>query len=1434
MATVEVSPNPAQGGERGLATVRVSNPSDTRVDDVRVDLQIPDFVDALGTDDYSPGGSCSGSCGAGDTITWLLGSLEAGEVVTLLVFPTIALNVPAGTTLVFALTVSAPEEPMVQRTAATKQGERALAVRLEPSASKVEPGEEVTYAVHYANQSGGTLQNVVVILVLPPGTELVIASSGGALMPDGSVEWTFVELAPGQGGTVSGTVTVDPALPEGAQLEAKAEGEVDGQRTLATTHTVLSEKPLVSSTQVSPDKVTAGERIMVGVTTSNRSLATLEDVEVSVRMPQGLETVPSSELSPGGSCAGAGCRAGDLATWSVGDLVAGESVTVSVVPLVASDVENGAFLTFEVLVTVNGEPALQTNATAIEGERLLELRLDESDNPVERGDALTYTLHVANPHTSTVDGTAAIRVPSGTTFLNASDDGSVNADGVVEWPLAQLFPGKGATRQLEVRVDPALPLGSQLRADATALVTGSNDEARATRHTPVTATALQASIVATPDPIAPGQAGLVSVLVSNPSGAPVDNVVVDVSIPQNLEAIPETQLSPGGSCTGADSECTDGERATWSLGTLGAAESRTVSLPLPVSPGVADGTLITFEAEVTAGGEVPARSSATTRVDAQRPLSLVVEDGGYPVAPGATLVYVVHYSNQSGSTVDGTVTLTIPDGASFESASDGGALNTDGEAQWVIVQLVPGDSESRMLAVKVDDELTEGSQVLTFATATVDGGDRVRATEHTPVGQSPLAVAVEATPDSLESGKTLLVAATVTNTSGSTVDDIDVFLSIPQGLAPVMDADLSIGGSCPNTSCTAFEQATWSVGSLTAGQSSMVSFAATVASSTMAGTLMPFVAEVTAAAKPLAGASATASVCSGPTCPPAPGYIFLAGSVNQSITLDAGQPNATTITSVAGAQHGSSSGYSAWVGAYDSSYQLAWAASISAGNAAGNGFVKWGSGARDEAGNGYATIQAGIYPGTLTLRSADGTTIEHTPTVDSGVKHYGVAKIDRDGIWQWYAPIEAEAGSGGSAYIKPASTSVYGGRVYVTAEHGITDTGRTVRISDQTGVSFTREGALVHPVIILDATTGAYIDHRITNSPTTAALYAVMRHNHLIPIAPNQWQESFTVPTVGSVGPSGWYDGSTGFYRKAIDIAVNANDGQILLAGAVQAGVLVRRDLDGNADWAYVVAHGGGNTGFHNGSTIGAALETGDGVIFLGGVDMVMPEFNSAGGVITWSASTSISSKNQYLARYAEDGNIRWLTHVNAGNAAGFGLTAGRPENRSVLHDPVADRVYAAYAMPPWPDMGISDAQGAFYKDYNDPLLFGAGEATEETFAHSGDDGLIVLAAFDGVDGSFLWATSHRRADTQIFQPGSKGIFLNEAGEVVMLLISRAGTTTYGDNKTPVSIPYSTESMVAVRHSVADGSVLGVITVDNLGSSSGNQTFFNGVYAKSQ
>ncbi|MEM9195309.1 MAG: hypothetical protein AAGF12_39420, partial [Myxococcota bacterium] len=55
MATTTVSPNPVEPGERALATIVVSNPSATPVDDVRVELQVPNGVEPLTDDDLSSG-----------------------------------------------------------------------------------------------------------------------------------------------------------------------------------------------------------------------------------------------------------------------------------------------------------------------------------------------------------------------------------------------------------------------------------------------------------------------------------------------------------------------------------------------------------------------------------------------------------------------------------------------------------------------------------------------------------------------------------------------------------------------------------------------------------------------------------------------------------------------------------------------------------------------------------------------------------------------------------------------------------------------------------------------------------------------------------------------------------------------------------------------------------------------------------------------------------------------------------------------------------------------------------------------------------------------------------------------------------------------------------------------------------------------------------
>jgi hypothetical protein len=311
---------------------------------------------------------------------------------------------------------------------------------------------------------------------------------------------------------------------------------------------------------------------------------------------------------------------------------------------------------------------------------------------------------------------------------------------------------------------------------------------------------------------------------------------------------------------------------SWLVGTLGAGESTTVTVPPVVLSSTPDGTLISFDAEVRAADEVPVFVSATTVVDDGRPLDIAINDGPHPIAPGEVVVYVVHIGNTASAAMDGSLSLAVPDGATFFSASSGGMLQSDGSVEWSIVELSAGRNAKRELAVEVSDDTVPGSQLRTQATVTLGAGSeaRVLATEHTPIGLSSLLLSMTLTPEVAEPSEQLLVETTVSNTSGAAVDDVAVRLVLPEGISPVPSGDLLAGGACGSPTCAPGDAVTWSIGTLGIGASSVVGFPAVVLASAPAGRLITFESEVGVGGTPLSQASATASVCVGAGCLPLP------------------------------------------------------------------------------------------------------------------------------------------------------------------------------------------------------------------------------------------------------------------------------------------------------------------------------------------------------------------------------------------------------------------------------------------------------------------------------------------------------------------------------------------------------------------------------------
>ncbi|MBP9145626.1 MAG: DUF11 domain-containing protein [Thermoanaerobaculia bacterium] len=94
------------------------------------------------------------------------------------------------------------------------------------------------------------------------------------------------------------------------------------------------------------------------------------------------------------------------------------------------------------------------------------LTLDDGTSAVAPGDVVEFELTVRNAFAATATGVALTdNLPPGMQFLAASDGGS-EAGGVVSWPPFALATGAAVTRTVSVRVDPALPMGITVLANA--------------------------------------------------------------------------------------------------------------------------------------------------------------------------------------------------------------------------------------------------------------------------------------------------------------------------------------------------------------------------------------------------------------------------------------------------------------------------------------------------------------------------------------------------------------------------------------------------------------------------------------------------------------------------------------------------------------------------------------------------------------------------------------------------------------------------------------------------------------------------------------------------------------------------------------------------------------------------------------------------------
>ncbi len=446
---------------------------------------------------------------------------------------------------------------------------------------------------------------------------------------------------------------------------------------LSLTSTAMAE--LALSVIVNPNPVRPGETAHVEFTVTNTGSTTETNVELDAPIPSNLDPFPgglSTGPGGGGVCPTATCSPGEHITWSIGSMAPGKSVTVTMPPRITGTTADGTEIIFSGTVQRGGIDILLASATTeVKSATGLALLLTEDLDPVAPDKVLTYTLSFGNRSSAALaPGTSlSMPIPTGTTFVSATGDGTVNGD-VVEWNLGGLPAGQSGRKKLQVRVGPV--------DSGVHLLQG---EARISDPAPAPPTAQASSITrvessvplgllirVSPDPArAPGTLNAVYTI-TNLSNSSIPGVKLNARIPEHVDAFNEalSEGGGGGDCPNIESAnlCSPREHMTWqNIGALAIGGSVTLTIPPVITALTPKGTIIPFEAFVEDNTGVRAYAATSVIVADQAKITVNALNTVFGnVEVGTSSEQIVTVTNDGNVNLDiGAIAIVNPVAAPF-------------------------------------------------------------------------------------------------------------------------------------------------------------------------------------------------------------------------------------------------------------------------------------------------------------------------------------------------------------------------------------------------------------------------------------------------------------------------------------------------------------------------------------------------------------------------------------------------------------------------------------------------------------------------------------------------------------------------------------------------------------------------------------------------
>ncbi|WP_167854876.1 COG1361 S-layer family protein [Mangrovimicrobium sediminis] len=794
--------------------------------------------------DFLPAGVSFVSASAGGTesggvVTWNLGDLAAPAAGSVTLTVRVNSPLPDGTLLENLASIeSTATSPVSASHRISVSSQPDLSIRKSVSSSTVVPGNTLVYTLEYANNGTDQATGVVLEDHLPDNVTFVRASGGGSESSPGIVQWSIGTLAAGARSSVTVEVTVDSPLANGTVLHnvATIDGDQGGPRSSPVVDVRVSSAPLLQLAKTGPAVVSAGSQATYTLSYSNTGHDTATGLVLRDTLPANTTLVSSSP---------SGKPKGGSVTWNLPDLPAGGSGAILLTLAVDSPLPSGTRLVNQAsLSSAELLPVTATARTDVSSAPILRLDKRATRDFVAAGEQLTYTLDYSNQGNSNAAGVVLVdHLPPEVSFVSATGGGSPSGADVT-WNIGSLPAGSSGSVSVTVQVDSPISSGIVIPNAASISATG---------VPPLAAPLVPVLVLSAPQFTLDKQAsasvvdagGTVSFEIDYFNGGTdtATGVVLTDQVPANTSFV---SASAGGSEAGGV--------VSWNLGSVPALSGGKVTVTLQIDEPLANGTVISNQAELTSN-ETAALTGGTGFVVSSAPQLALAKQSqpGAVVQAGQDVTYTLRLENNGSDSADHIAVVDdLPAGASAVSIGQGGSFDAaTSRVSWNIPALAAGASLVFDYTLRVPTGLANGSSWTNRAAASARNAAPASASRTLTIASQARLELRKSGGNSVNAGENLTYTLEYANTGNAVASNAILRDTLPAGLLFVAASDAGAHNA---------GVVTWALGDLAPGASGSVELTLQAPLGALDGTLYANTAELAAANAQAVVAHAQSSV----------------------------------------------------------------------------------------------------------------------------------------------------------------------------------------------------------------------------------------------------------------------------------------------------------------------------------------------------------------------------------------------------------------------------------------------------------------------------------------------------------------------------------------------------------------------------------------------